>query len=153
MNLYEIDHRLLDCIVDTETGEVLDEEALNRIEVENKAENIACWVKNNRDYIKACKAEKERLSEEIDRTEKRNERLTEYLSYLLNGAKLKTARCSVSYRHSKKVEVLNEEVIPDEYFKVKVERTPSKTAIADAFKAGNPVAGCELVEHVNPIIK
>lgn len=151
MNLYEIDPQLLGCIVDTETGEVLDEEALNRIEVESKAENIACWIKNNRADIKAYGEEIARLKLEKDRTEKRNERLTDYLAYLLNGEKLKTARCSVSYRRSKSVKLIDESLIPEEYFKI--ERKLSKADVREDIERGSEVPGCELVETVSVQIR
>ena len=47
MNLYEIDAAITACI-DPETGEVLDEEALNALHMERsaKVESVALWIKN-----------------------------------------------------------------------------------------------------------
>ena len=47
MNLYQINEEIEKCI-DTETGEILDLEALDKLAMERdtKIENLACWYKN-----------------------------------------------------------------------------------------------------------
>lgn len=47
MNLYKIEEEILKC-VDTETGEIINVEALNALKMQRdtKIENIALWIKN-----------------------------------------------------------------------------------------------------------
>ena len=51
MKLYEINEAIENC-VDTETGEILDEAALDalKIEREEKIRNIAAWIVNLKDF-------------------------------------------------------------------------------------------------------
>ena len=61
MNLYEIDNEILSC-VDMETGEVVDMDKLNNLQMERdqKIENIGCWIKNLLADAKALKEEKDK---------------------------------------------------------------------------------------------
>ena len=47
MNLYQIDNEILSC-VDAETGEILDVEKLEQLQMERdaKLEGVACWYKD-----------------------------------------------------------------------------------------------------------
>jgi hypothetical protein len=65
MNLYQINAEIENCI-DTETGEILDIEALNNLTLEKdtKIENLACWYKNLMADVEALKAEKMLLLKE-----------------------------------------------------------------------------------------
>ena len=67
MTLYEIDQKLLDCI-DLETGEILNEERLNELQMERneKLEKVALWIKE-------LKAEAETIEESVNDTKKRLE--------------------------------------------------------------------------------
>ena len=57
MKLYEIENAILECI-DTETGEVIDIERLNELQMERetKIENVACWIKDLKAEAEAIKA-------------------------------------------------------------------------------------------------
>lgn len=59
MNLYEIDREILACI-DYETGEILDSQRLEMLEMEKekKIENIGLWIKNLEAEAEALKKEK-----------------------------------------------------------------------------------------------
>lgn len=60
MNLYEIDREILACI-DYETGEILDSQRLEMLEMEKekKIENIGLWIKNLEAEAEALKKEKD----------------------------------------------------------------------------------------------
>jgi len=60
--LYEIDAAIMDC-VDTETGEIIDEEKLNSLLMERSAklEGVALWIKNLDSDATAIRAEREAL--------------------------------------------------------------------------------------------
>ncbi len=96
MTLYEIDKNIeqLANAVDPETGELLvDNDALDALmmERESKIENIACYVKNLAADVKALKDEETALAERRKATEKKAERLRDYLDYALKGQKFQTA--------------------------------------------------------------
>lgn len=150
MTIYEIDDEILN-LVDQETGEVVDIERLQELEMERdkKISNVACWIKNLKAEAEAIKAEKDNLAKRQQACEKKAEQLRNYLSYALNGMKYKDARVSVSYRKSETVEVDDAALssLPDEY--IKVERTVKKAELKDALKLGFEFDGCRLIEKNN----
>lgn len=110
MTLYEIDKSIEALVnaVDPDTGEItVDNEALDALLMERdaKVENIACCIKNLTADAKALKEEEAALSARRKTTEKKAERLKDYLTYALQGEKFQTAKCAVSFRKSTSVEV------------------------------------------------
>lgn len=160
MKLYEINEQLEACI-DQETGEVLDFDLLNELQVarEEKLEGIACLIKSLKAENKALKEEKSNLDARMKANENKANRLSEYLSYALDGEKFKTSKCSVSYRNASRVECDDEflewakETNHVELFKHKEEFTPDKVTIAKAFKEGIEVPFCHIVEEKHIQIK
>lgn len=154
MNLYDIDHAILDC-VDEETGEILDFDRLNELQMEReqKIENVACWAKNTQEYIESIKREKKRLDECKTKAEKQLERQKVWLRDALSGQKMTTAKVVVSFRKSESVNVLDEKKIPAAYMAEKISVAPDKTAIKEALKSGLKVPGAELESKLNTTIK
>lgn len=151
MNLYEIDDAIMDC-VDVETGEILDFEKLEALEIEHDAKisNIACWIKDLRSDAASIKAEKDNLDKRMKAKENLADRLSSYLQKYLNGAKFEDSRCVISYRKSESTEIaegydLN--LLPDDFKKITV--AANKTAIKAALKSGMKIDGCSLVEKNN----
>ena len=158
MNLYEINAELLSCI-DTETGEVIDIEKLNSLnmQMQDKIENIGCWVKNLLSNADQLDAEIKSLTERKKSAKNKAESLKKYLSDFLNGSKFESSKVSIFYRKSESVEVMDIEQIKllencDDYLTYK-EPEANKTAIKDAIKHGVIVPGCSLVEKQNIQIK
>lgn len=154
MNLFEIDRQISEC-VDFETGEIIDIEKLEALTMERdaKIENVALWIKNLEADAKALDEQEKAFKERKDKAKKKAESLKKYLASALDGQKLSTARCMVSFRKTSKVNVLDESVIPTEYMTEKVTREPNKTAIGAAIKAGMEIPGCELVQNINPTVR
>lgn len=153
-NLYEINQAIIECL-DFETGEILDAERLDALQMErnSKIEGVACWIKNLSADAIAFKAEKDAFAEREKAALKKIESLKNWLSWALEGQKFSTWRCAVSFRKSEAVEIEDETLIPPEMKTEKITYTPNKTAIKEAIKAGNEIAGCKLVERINPTIK
>ena len=156
--LYEIDNEILSC-VDLETGEVIDTERLDSLQMERekKVEAVACWVKDLKAEAEAIKAEKQILADRQKAAENKAESLKRWLAYALNGEKFKTAKCAVSFRKSESVEVTEEGLEAlmkghDELLTYK-KPEPNKTAIKQAINDGLSVAGVQLVQNVSTIIK
>ena len=159
MTIYEIDNEIMNCI-DMETGEVIDTDKLNELQMERdaKIENVALWIKELKAEAEAIKNEKQALAERQRVAENKAESLKNWLAYALNGEKFKTAKCSVSYRNSESVEVTGEglEALMREHEDLLTYKAPepNKKAIKDAIKNdGLTVAGVHLLQKTSTIIK
>lgn len=155
MTIFDIDEAILK-LVDEETGEVVDIEALEALEMERdkKVSNIACWIKQLDAEAEAIKAEKKKLADRQTAKENKAKQLREFLARVLNGEKYEDARCKVSYRRSESVEVsedIDYNYIPAEY--VKTVQSIDKTAIKTAIKAGHTFKGVQLVQNTSVQIK
>ena len=158
MTIYEINEGILNCI-DPETGEIIDIDKLNELELERdaKIENVACWIKELKAEAEAIKAEKLALAERQRVAENKAESLKKWLAYALQGEKFKTAKCSVSFRKTESVEVTDEGLSNlmkehDELLTYKAPE-PNKKAIKDALKDGLSVEGVRLECNTSVIIK
>ena len=110
MNIYFINRQIEELLAETdpETGEVLfDPEQLNELIMEKEAatEDLALGYKNLTAEAAAIRAEANALTERARKVEKMAENAKRYLSVILNGEKFKTARVSVGYRSSSKVDL------------------------------------------------
>ena len=151
MTIFEIDDAILSC-VDMETGEIIDAERLDALQMERdaKIENVALWQKE-------CIAEAEAIAAEIRKLQARKavaehkaESLKSYLVMALEGQKFKTSRVSISYRRSQAV-VIDDMAAIDRKF-IKIKEDADKTALKDALKAGE-VEGAHMEERTNIIIQ
>ena len=155
MWLYEIDNAIMEC-VDEETGNVVDVERLNALEMERdvKISNLACWIKDLKAEAAAIKEEKDNLNKRQKVAENKAASLSNYLQGYLNGAKFKDARCAISYRKSTTTDIdenIDLNKLPNELIKITIE--PSKSAIKEYLMDGYELEGCRLVENTNMIIK
>lgn len=156
MTLYEINGKIREFLaenVDPETGEVLNLDTLNNLEMERteKLENYALAVKNYRAAIAAIKAEEDNLKARRERLERTKDKLSEILKAELNGEKMSTARVQISYKRSQVTEILDIRIIPDKFLKFTPE--PKKTEIKAAINAGENVCGAAVVEKISMVIK
>ena len=79
--LYEIDREIMDCF-DAETGEILDVERLNGLQMERdeKIENAALYYKNLLSDADAYKAEKQAFADRSRQQEKKPKALNSILT-------------------------------------------------------------------------
>lgn len=161
MNIYEIDSAIM-ALVDEETGEILDIEALEQLQMERdqKLENVACWHKNLVAEAAAIRQEELNLAKRRQAIENRAERLKKYLSDVLGGQKFQTAKCAVSFRKTTKVE-LSEPALAiawaqaNGHGNIVTYKAPeiSKSGLAVLLKEGNEIPGCELVNGLSVGVK
>lgn len=166
MKLYELANDYLAFLNAVESGEIPEEAIADTLEaitasIEDKADNIACLLKNLDAECKAIKAEEDRLAERRKAKEKSHERIKQYLSDTLQRAgldKIETARNCITFRKSESVEV-NEDVFfewaqknRDDLLKYS-KPTADKTAIKRVLKDGIEIAGAELRVNRNIQIK
>lgn len=153
MNLFEIEKEILSCI-DMETGEIIDIEKLDQLQMDRdkKIENIALWIKNLLSDAEALKAQKQTFADRQKAAENKAESLKKYLSAYLDGQKFSTDKVSVSFRKTSSVNITDFSKVPEEFLKY-AEPTVDKTAVKNAIKAGEKVAGAEIVEYNSISIK
>lgn len=160
MKLYEIDQKIME-LVDKETGELLDYEAFEQLQMERegKIENMACWYKELAATAKAIREEELALSERRRVIENKADSLKEYLGKILNGEKFQTAKCAVGFRKSTSVAVddydacLAWAVENDAHcFRHKPPEL-DKTEIGKRLKAGDVIPGVSLAEKTSVSVK
>ena len=140
--------------VDEETGEILNAEDLDKLELEKneKIEQLCLWIKNLKSDAAAYKAEKDSFAKKQKVAENEAESIKNYIAYILAGENFKTDRVTVSYRRSEQVECPDMSLVDDDYLRFK-EPELDKTKIKKALKDGIKVGGCMLVERQNMQIK
>jgi len=107
--IYEIDQDILDC-VDMETGEILDTDRLNALQMERdkKLEGVALWVKDLSAEANAVKEEADKLLARKRALDNKITAIKSWLLIALGGEKLKTPRCNVYQTHSQRLAVADE---------------------------------------------
>lgn len=159
-NLYEINESIVAAFergIDTETGEILSEKALEELaklemERDEKVEGIALWIKNLLADAEVLKKEKEVFAQRQKAAEDRAASLKKYLSGALAGQKFETSKVKIAFRKSESVEVTDISKIDNDYLKY-AEPTADKTKIKKALKEGIDLQGVRLVERKNIQIK
>ncbi|MDD6312007.1 MAG: siphovirus Gp157 family protein [Firmicutes bacterium] len=156
-------HALNNIQIDEDTGEVIGAEALDDIDdcFEDKAENIACFVKDLRNLSDDIAKEQKALAERKKSIDAKVDRLNTYLSDCFDAIgkdKLETARVKIGFRKSSSVNVSDDFIKwaqdndRDDLLKYS-EPTANKTAIKDAIKRGESFGAAELIERKNIYIK
>lgn len=159
-DIYEIDQRLLD-LVDPETGELLDEEAFVSLQMERntKIENLILFYKNTLAEAKAVKSEADTLYKRAAALNARSDQLKYYVETILNGEKFQTPRCTVSYRASTSVELVDESALvawaaETSHTDCIVQRPPAvdKMAVKALLKTGEEIPGVHLLKKRNMVV-
>lgn len=154
--LYELNEKInaFEFEIDEETGEILNADALEQIEMERgeKLENIALWIKNLTSDAEAYKREKESFAQKEKTAKNKVESLKSYLNFVLNGETFKSDKVNITYRKSSVLNIIDEYIIPEKFF-IPQDPKIDKTAIKAAIKAGEEIKGAEIVEKNNIQIK
>lgn len=158
MKLYEIAQALRfaldDIVVDEETGEILNADALHAVEAQaaEKIEATALYLRELDAEAKAAKEEADRMIARVKSMQKRSDYLKSMLLEALHATgKVKTARVTVSIRTTKAVEINQEQAIPEAFKKITI--SPNKVLIKETISAGGCVPGCELIERESVSIR
>lgn len=159
MTLYELTEAMenFDLDIDEETGEILNADELDQLQVEHdeKLKNCVYYYKNMMAEAAALKAEKQKLAERQKTAENKAEWIKHYIANDLKGEKFEPeddVTIKVTYRKSESVECADIYKVPDEYIRYK-EPELDKARIKKALKAGDTVDGCVLVTKSNIQIK
>lgn len=158
MSIYDIDAAIIS-LIDTETGEVTDEEAFDALQMERdvKVENIGLLLKNTVAEAKAIKEEEQALSARRKTAENKVERLKNLLAYALNGEKFSTPKLKVSYRKSRVVNIDPQFIewaeINADYLLTYSEPKVNKTAVRDAIDSGRDIKFATIETKQNMQVK
>ena len=157
MKLYELTNDYIAFLEAIDNDEIPEEAIADTLEaitaeIEVKADNIACLLKNLDAEIIAIKAEEQRLAERRKAKEKSHERIKQYLSETLQRAgldKIETARNRITFRKSESVEVDEDAFIKWAEFNRDDLLTYSapkinKAEVKKALKDGIEIVGAEL---------
>lgn len=158
----EIDERLL-ALVDEETGELLDVEAFEALQMERdeKAAGLAKWVLDLQEEQELIKGEIRRLRARQEAAARKEQRLREFLPVILHGQKLKTPTVTVSYRATTAVEIEDEDAliqwaqrVPEGEDCLRYKRPEvNKSEVKQLILEGTQVPGASLVDRVSTVIK
>ena len=160
--LYEINADILSC-VDLETGEILDTEKLDALQMEREAklEGVALWIKDMKAEAAAVKEEADKLNARKKSLDNKIEGLKNWLLMALDGEKLTTPRCKVYQTHSQRVAVTDEKKLvnylkladdPEMFLRFR-EPELKKDEIKKAMKDGEFFLGAALEETESLVIK
>ncbi len=165
MKLYELTADIRSFMAAVEAGEIPEEAIADTLEslemaFEDKAENIACLIKELNAEAEAIKAEAANLTERAKSKANHAESLKKYLAMSMTATgkdKIETARCKLSFRKSEKV-VTDESFIEwainghDYLLKFKAP-DPDKTAIKAFIKEGNEIVGAAIETNMSLQVK
>lgn len=156
--LYELNEKIMNFNwdVDEETGEILNADALDELEMEfkDKIRNIGLYIKNlESDADQYEKAEKE-FAQKKKSAKNKVDSLKQYLASNLNGAPFKSddGLLNISYRKSESLEIEEGAEVPLEYL-VAQEPKVDRVALKKAIKEGNTFSGITVVEKQNIQVK
>ena len=161
MTLYEIAQDFLALMQDIENGNIPEEAIKDTLECvelafEEKADNIACYIKNLNAEAAAIKVEEERLAERRKAKEKEAERLQSYLADMLQQTgieKVETARNKMTFRKNPPKVVFNDEkafiewAVSNEksYYLNYGKPTINKTNVKEAINGGEAIPGAQII--------
>jgi hypothetical protein len=141
-----------DASVDTETGEVFDKEYLDNLpmEQEEKSRNVGLVIKNMSNDMEQIDKEIKRLTAMKKFTQSKIESLKSYI--LAFGCPVKDVAVTIRFSKGREsVEVEKGVDLPESFRKYTW--TPNKTAIGEALKEGQEIAGCRLVRKPSVSVK
>ena len=178
-NLFEISNSMMNLLeynVDDQTGEIIETEEefqelydAIQLDLNTKLDNTNCLCKTIDGELEVIDKEIKRLQSEKKARENKKEWLKRRVDYFikrqftddngnldgenLNKYKLDLPHSKISYRKSNSVDIVDFDNLPEEYVKIKTEKSPEKVAIQNAIKEGTNVKGAKLITNYNIQIK
>lgn len=159
MTLYKIQETMIDNLniylesEGTEGDQEVYEEIMDilRVELSSKSSNILKYLNNLQADLEQIKLEKQRLDRVKKSKESKVNKLSDYIISVmttLDKAKIETDLGNYALRKSSKVEVIDEKLIPEEYFNIKIEKTVDKITLKEILKSQD-IPGVKLTTGYN----
>lgn len=152
-NLFDISQRYSNILELAENPDIpseVFEEALREMdgELTEKLENIVAFIRSMEGDVSTIKNEVDRLNARKKATENKINSLKRYTEDCLravNKTKIKTSLNTISIqKNAPSVNILSEDLIPNEFRKEEVVVSFDKKSILSQLKAGVEIDGCEL---------
>ena len=143
-----LDHDDLDLIKEIESIEG---------EFKSKSTNVAKYIRNLEHLASGIKEVELNQKKRRASLERKIQRLKDYLK--INFEKTNTDRIESEdiviaiYKNPIKVNVIDEELIPEEFFNIKENKVLDKDMIKESLQNGSKIPGCELVQEKRINIK
>ena len=164
MKLYEISSQYNQFLQAVENGDIPIEAVSDTLEAiegefEDKADNIACLIKNKEAEMLAIKAEKDALDKRMKSKKAQIDSLKNYLSCSMQAIgmeRLETPRNAISFRKSAFLYIADEEEFKEQYPDLCITETTIKIPKADVtklMKEGKELEGAELKTSMNLQVK
>ena len=147
----------LDSLLDHDDSDLINQVELIEGEFKSKSANVARYIRNLEHLASGIKEVESNQRKRRAALEKKIERLKEYLR--INFEKTNTDKIESEdiiiaiYKNPEKVNVINEELIPDQYFILKENKVLDKDKIKESLKNGDKIPGCELIQEKRINIK
>ena len=148
--------------IDEETGEIKDSEILEQLEVElkealaRKSDGIIKIFREQEENINGTENEIKRLQKLKQGREKALERFKDYIKFNLKNMDIKTIETTLGkiiLKETPAVDPYDENLIPKEFMKEKIEYKPMKREIKKAIDSGIEVPGARIVMNTSLTIK
>ena len=158
--LYDIANEFeksLDNLLDHDDSDLLNEIESIEGEFKLKSANVAKYIRNLEHLALGIKQIEGNQKERRTSLEKKILRLKEYLR--INFEKTNTEKIESDdiviavYKNPVKVNIIDEDLVPKEFFQYKETRLLNKDKIKDSLKNGEDVPGCELIQEKRISIK
>lgn len=156
--LYEIDADIINC-VDEETGEILDLEKLNALQIERtaKIEGVALYIKQLRYEAAAIREEEKALAERRKKKEKLSAGYEKWLEEVLSGQAFETSKVALAWRGSERAEITGDmldlaahlEKLGYDYCVKYGEMSIDKNEVKRLLKQGVEIPGAVLKQYNN----
>ena len=163
MRLYEISNQYNAILIELESVDGDDRlpllKELDAISepLEKKAVNLAKYINNVRASSSAIGAEIKRLQAMQKAIDKREQDMMDYLEFNMRQCQINKIECDLFkiqfQKNPPRVEIRDEDQVPDEYKKVKTEVSLDKLKMRDEMKLGVVIPGVELVQSEKLVIK
>jgi hypothetical protein len=138
--------------------EYLAASAASKAQLMVKVDNICTYIDDLTGSEALIEQEIKRLKDLKDRFAKKRESLHRYMMQNLQATfpadtKFTTAYHEISSRRSTKVEITDEDLLPENMVRTKTITSPDKDSIREAIQAGNQIPGAQLKTYINWTIK
>tara|TARA_B100001029_G_scaffold141582_1_gene121085 strand:- start:5184 stop:5675 length:492 start_codon:yes stop_codon:yes gene_type:complete len=158
--LYDIANEFeksLDNLLDHDDSDLINEIESIEGEFKSKSANVAKYIRNLEHLAQGIKEIESSQRDRRNSLEKKIARLKDYLR--INFEKTNTEKIESDdiviavYKNPVKVNIIDEEKIPEEFFQIKESKLLNKDKIKESLKNGEDIPGCELIQEKRISIK
>jgi len=158
--LYDIANEFeksLDNLLDHDDSDLINEIESIEGEFKSKSANVAKYIRNLEHLAQGIKEIERSQRDRRNSLEKKIARLKDYLR--INFEKTNTEKIESDdiviavYKNPVKVNIIDEEKIPEEFFQIKESKLLNKDKIKESLKNGEDIPGCELIQEKRISIK